>query len=80
MLTVLILIVGGIAAGYVATRLLRLETDLITTSAIGVLGVVVGVFALRLLFAAATIFGVIAAAFAGALALAWLYRAWVGRR
>ncbi len=80
MLNVLVLIVGGIAAGYVATRLLRLETDLVTTSAIGVLGVVTGVFALRLMFAAATVLGLLAGAFAGAVCLAWLYKRYLARR
>ncbi|MCC6305775.1 MAG: GlsB/YeaQ/YmgE family stress response membrane protein [Rhodobacteraceae bacterium] len=76
---VVILIIGGIAAGFVATRLLRLETDLLTTAAIGVLGSVAGVFAIRFLFVAVTYLGVIAAALAGAVVLSWLYRSYIAR-
>lgn len=79
MVQVIFLIIGGIAAGFVATRLLRLDTDLLTTAAIGVLGTIAGVFAIRFLFVAVTYIGVIAAALAGAILLSWLYKVYVGR-
>jgi uncharacterized membrane protein YeaQ/YmgE (transglycosylase-associated protein family) len=74
MLNVLALIIVGIAAGFVATRLMRIEADLVTTSAIGVLGVVAGVFLLRLLLVGATLLGYLAGALAGAMVVAWAYK------
>lgn len=76
---VIVVIIGGIAAGFVATRLLRLQTDLLTTAALGVLGTIAGVFAIRFLFVAVTYLGAIVAALVGAIVLAWLYKAYVAR-
>lgn len=76
---VIFLIVGGIAAGFVATRLLRMQTDLPTTAAIGVLGTLAGLLAIRFLFVAVTYLGVIVAALVGAILLTWLYKAYIAR-
>jgi uncharacterized membrane protein YeaQ/YmgE (transglycosylase-associated protein family) len=46
---IIALIIIGAAAGLVATRLMRLQTDLLTTVGIGVLGALVGGFVLRFL-------------------------------
>ena len=48
-LQIIALIIIGAAAGLVATRLMRLQTDLLTTVGIGVLGALVGGFVLRFL-------------------------------
>lgn len=71
---ILFLLIIGVASGFLATRLLRVEADPLTTAAIGVLGTVLGLAAVRLLLAGVTVLGALAAAFLGALALAWAWR------
>ena len=44
---ILALVIVGLAAGFVATRLMRLNTDLVTTMAIGVAGALIGGMVLR---------------------------------
>ncbi len=70
------LLIIGAAAGFLATRLMRLQTDVPTTIALGVFGALIGGFALRFLVwslgAAAGFFG----AFLGALALIWAWKMW----
>lgn len=46
---IIALIIIGAAAGLIATRLMRLQTDLLTTIGIGVLGALVGGLVLRFL-------------------------------
>ncbi len=76
---VLALIVIGAAAGFIATRLMRLQTDLITTIAIGIFGALVGGLALRLLL---SLFGWAAGfvgAVVGAMVLIWLWKTYIRR-
>jgi len=79
-MAIVVLVIIGIAAGFVATRLLRVEADPVTTAAIGVLGTVLGLLAVRLLLVGVTFLGALAAALLGTLGLAWLYREWRRRR
>lgn len=71
------LLIIGAAAGFLATRVMRLNTDVPTTIAIGVFGALIGGFALRFLIwslgAAAGLVG----AFLGALALIWAWKVWM---
>lgn len=60
---VLVLVIIGAAAGLIATRLMKIEADLITTIAIGIFGALIGGLVLRMLV---TITG-LAAGFVGAL-------------
>lgn len=71
---ILALVIIGAAAGFLATRLMRLQTDVPTTVVIGVAGALLGGLILRILvtvtgFAAGFIGAVI-----GAVALIWLWR------
>jgi uncharacterized membrane protein YeaQ/YmgE (transglycosylase-associated protein family) len=71
---ILALIIIGAAAGFLATRLMRVQTDVPTTVVIGVAGALLGGLVLRILvtvtgFAAGFIGAVI-----GAVALIWLWR------
>ncbi|WP_413877238.1 GlsB/YeaQ/YmgE family stress response membrane protein [Albidovulum sp.] len=72
-MAVLALIIIGAAAGLIATRLMSLQTDLVTTIAIGVLGALVGGFVLRLLLAVTGFAAGFLGAILGAMALIWLW-------
>lgn len=70
----LALLIVGIAAGFIATRVMGLRTDMISTIAIGVLGALCGGVVIRVL---ATITGWAAGfvgAVLGAVFLIWLWR------
>lgn len=70
----LALVIVGIAAGFLATRLMNIEADLITTVSIGVLGALVGGLVLR---ASLMVMGWAAGfvgAVLGAMALIWLWQ------
>jgi uncharacterized membrane protein YeaQ/YmgE (transglycosylase-associated protein family) len=75
----LVIIVIGAAAGFLATRLMRVQTDVPTTIVIGIVGSVFGWAVLRFLimitgWAAMFVGGVI-----GAVALIWLWRRYTSR-
>ncbi|AXX99365.1 GlsB/YeaQ/YmgE family stress response membrane protein [Profundibacter amoris] len=71
---VVFLIIIGAAAGFIATRLMRMETDVITTVAIGIFGALIGGIALRVLLTLTSIaFGFVGAVL-GAVLLIWVYR------
>ena len=46
---ILLLIIVGAAAGFIATRLMRIEADIVTTIAIGIFGALIGGLVLRFL-------------------------------
>lgn len=71
------LMIIGAAAGFLATRIMKLNTDVPTTVAIGVFGALIGGFVLRALtslLGAATGF---VGAVLGALLLIWLWKTYV---
>lgn len=71
---IVVLIIVGIAAGFLATRFMRLETDVPTTIVIGVAGALIGGFVLRgLLMMAGWMAGFVGAV-AGAILLIWLWK------
>ncbi len=71
------LMIIGAAAGFLATRLMRLNTDVPTTVAIGVFGALIGGFALRgLMMLAGALAGFVGAVL-GALLLLWLWKTYV---
>ena len=73
-MSVLFLIVVGVAAGFIASKVMKTELSLVETIAIGVLGAVIGGFVLRALIAAGSlIFGLVGAV-VGACLLIWLYQ------
>ncbi|WP_027257280.1 GlsB/YeaQ/YmgE family stress response membrane protein [Leisingera aquimarina] len=71
---VLALIIIGAAAGFLATRLMRLETDIITTVVIGMAGALIGGMVLRALLAVMGFMAGFAGAVLGALVLIWLWQ------
>lgn len=79
-MAILALIIIGAAAGLIATRLMRLQTDLVTTIAIGVLGALVGGFVLRLALAITGFAAGFVGAILGAMALIWLWETYGPKR
>lgn len=71
---VIALIVIGAAAGFIATRLMRLETDLVTTIAIGIFGALVGGLVLRVLLTITGWMAGFVGAILGAMLLVWLWK------
>lgn len=71
---IVLLIVIGIAAGYLATRVMGLNTDVPTTIAIGVAGALVGGFALRALIMVSGWMAGFVGAVLGAMILIWLWK------
>lgn len=68
------LIVVGIAAGFIASKVMKTNLSLLETIAIGILGAIVGGLVLRGLIAAGSfIFGLVGAV-VGACLLIWLYQ------
>ncbi len=64
----------GAAAGFLATRVMRVQTDVPTTVVIGIAGAVIGWFALRLVVALTGCVAIFAGAVAGAVGLIWAWR------
>lgn len=79
-MSALILVLVGIAAGFVASKLMKTQLSFLETAAIGVLGALVGGFALRALIAASGVILGLVGAVLGACALLWLYQRWMARR
>ena len=77
---VVLLLVVGAAAGFLATRVMRVQTDIPTTVAIGVGGAVIGSLVIRTLIALSGWMAGFVGAVLGALVLIWLWKTYVRRR
>lgn len=73
-MNIIILIIIGAAAGFIATRAMRMETDIPTTIAIGVIGALVGGITLRILLTITGWMAGFVGAVLGAMILIWLWR------
>lgn len=71
---ILLLIILGAATGFLATRIMKVQTDVITTVLIGVAGALIGWVALRFLLALSGWVAIVLGALAGAIALIWLWK------
>lgn len=76
---IILLLIVGAAAGYLATRMMKLNTDIPTTIAIGVGGALIGGLLLRFLAEVASWAAGFVGALAGALVLIWLWKTYVKR-
>ena len=76
----ILLIIVGTAAGFIATRMFKLELGVPQTIAIGVLGAVIGGWLLRLLLAALGIFAGLLGAILGAAVLIVLYQKFIAKK
>ncbi|RKT32893.1 hypothetical protein BXY70_2243 [Roseovarius halotolerans] len=79
-MSVVYLIIIGAAAGFLATRLMRMETDIVTTIAIGIAGALIGGLVLQVILTVAGLLGGLIGAVLGALLLIWAYRTYIARR
>jgi uncharacterized membrane protein YeaQ/YmgE (transglycosylase-associated protein family) len=77
---ILALIVVGAAAGFIATRMMRLNTDIPTTIAIGVIGALISGLVLRFLIVLTGWAAGFVGAVLGAMVLIWLWRTYGPRR
>ncbi|WP_170328330.1 GlsB/YeaQ/YmgE family stress response membrane protein [Ruegeria arenilitoris] len=76
---VIALIVIGAAAGFLATRLMRIEADIPTTMLIGIVGALVGGFLLRALITVAGWLSGFVGALLGALLVIWIWQTYLRR-
>ena len=70
----LALVIIGAAAGFLATRLMKMEANVITTISIGVFGALIGGLVLRVLLTITGWAAGFVGAVLGAMLLIWLWR------
>jgi uncharacterized membrane protein YeaQ/YmgE (transglycosylase-associated protein family) len=68
------LVIVGAAAGFLATRLMKLELEIIPTIAIGIAGALIGGLVLRFLLSVMGVFAGLIGAVLGAMLLIWLWQ------
>jgi len=73
-MSVVFLIIIGAAAGLIATRIMRIEADLVTTIAIGIAGALIGGLVLRALLAVMGMLAGLVGAILGAVMLILLWQ------
>ena len=74
---IIALMIIGAAAGFLATRIMKLQTDVPTTVAIGVFGALIGGFVLRGLITLTGWAAGFIGALLGAMLLIWLWKTYV---
>ncbi len=77
---VLALVIIGAAAGFIATRMMNLQTNLIATIAIGIFGALLGGLVLRTLLTITGWAAGFVGAVLGAMLLIWLWRTYGPQR
>ncbi|AXT26990.1 GlsB/YeaQ/YmgE family stress response membrane protein [Ruegeria sp. AD91A] len=73
------LIIIGAAAGFLATRLMRIEADIPTTMLIGIVGALIGGFVLRFLVTVMGWLSGFVGAVLGALLVIWIWQTYLRR-
>ncbi|WP_420568558.1 GlsB/YeaQ/YmgE family stress response membrane protein [Thalassovita sp.] len=71
------LVIIGAAAGFLATRLMKLEMQIIPTIAIGIAGALIGGLVLRFLLSVMGAFAGLIGAVLGAMLLIWLWQTYI---
>ncbi len=79
-MSVIMLVIIGAGAGYLATRFMRVHTDVVTTVVIGIFGALVGGFVLRTLISIMGALAGFVGAVLGAMVLIWLWQRYGPRR
>ena len=78
-MSVIWLIIVGAAAGFLATRLMKWEANIVVTLAVGIAGALIGGMLLRTLLSAMGMMSGLVGAVLGALVLVWLWQRYGGR-
>ncbi len=73
------LLIIGAAAGFLATRFMKVQADVPTTIVIGVAGALIGGFVLRYLITVTGAMAGLVGAVLGAVLLLWLWRTYISR-
>ncbi|WP_319546467.1 GlsB/YeaQ/YmgE family stress response membrane protein [Ruegeria conchae] len=76
---IIALIIIGAAAGFIATRLMRIEADIPTTMLIGIVGALVGGLVLRTLITVMGWLSGFIGAVLGALLVIWIWQTYIRR-
>jgi uncharacterized membrane protein YeaQ/YmgE (transglycosylase-associated protein family) len=76
---IIALIIIGAAAGFLATRLMKIEADIPTTMFIGIIGALIGGLLLRVLISVMGWMSGFVGAVLGALLVIWLWQRYVRR-
>lgn len=76
---ILFIVIIGAAAGFLATRMMRVQTDVLTTIVIGIVGSVLGWVLLRVLLALSGFAAMFVGGVLGAMGLIWLWRRYISR-
>jgi uncharacterized membrane protein YeaQ/YmgE (transglycosylase-associated protein family) len=76
-MSVVWLIIIGAAAGFLATRLMKVEADIFTTIGIGIVGALIGGLVLRALLAVMGMAAGLVGAVLGAMLLIWAWQTYV---
>jgi uncharacterized membrane protein YeaQ/YmgE (transglycosylase-associated protein family) len=71
---ILFIVIIGAAAGFLATRVMRVQTDVLTTIVIGIVGALVGWLVLRILLAVTGWMLWAVGALLGAILVIWLWQ------
>lgn len=71
------LIIVGAAAGFIATRLMKVEADPLTTIGVGILGAIIGTFVLRFLLVLTGFAAGFVGAILGAVLLIWFWQTYM---
>lgn len=79
-MNVIYLIIIGAAAGFLATRLMKMETGIVETIGIGIAGALIGGMLLQVVLTVAGLLGGLIGAVLGAMLLIWLYRTYFQKR
>ncbi|HHC29905.1 MAG TPA: GlsB/YeaQ/YmgE family stress response membrane protein [Rhodobacterales bacterium] len=74
---VVFLIIIGAAAGFIATRMMKIEANVLVTIAIGILGALIGALLLRILLVITGIAAGFVGAVLGAVFLIWLWQTYL---
>ncbi len=76
---ILFIVIIGAAAGFLATRMMRVQTDVLTTIVIGIVGSLLGWVLLRVLLALSGFAAMFVGGVLGAMGLIWLWRRYISR-
>lgn len=78
-MAIAVLVIIGAAAGFLATRLMKVEADIITTVALGMAGALVGGLVMRLLLNIMGFMAGFVGALMGAMLLVWIWKTYFRR-